>query len=664
MTERRRFSKRQKDVLYVAADGCCVECGVPLETGWHGDHRDPHSAGGPTDIDNGGALCPACNLRKGNRVHFTDAFRPRPFQREVINSVLDGMASGRRVTVVLASPGSGKTLAYQAAATYGYREGRIDLVAVFVPRIILAQQCETTWLYRRPDGGFAGHHELFDAHSRVGRIQHVPNTPPLTPPGQTGLGFVTTYSALCTATLIFQDWAQRNRGRFLLIADEAQFCGASNDDRSGGTRAGSLITELSELAAHTLLLTGTPYRSDGQRLVLAEYDDPDSDGRRQLLRHAEATYRTGVTEGYLRRFEATLHEARVRWKAMDNTVTEYDLSANGADLADVLRKPHVWQPVVDGVVAGVREKQRVCSEYRGLISCMEQRDAAAVYEYVKRGHPDVTVLKATTEDGAGAEAALRQFKTAEGGDILVTVRKAFIGYDCPQITVVGILTHYRDWGHLEQLVGRGLRMWSGQPGRIQSCRVIAPDDPAMTAFIDYMRGESEQGLRERERRELEGDRANPRDDELGYVESAHATTARVVSNDAELDNDQRILIESVKHEVGSAEDVTVLARFAELLGLSLPATTPVPQQATAAADEAPMTEREQIKAVNDQVEDEIRDVLAAQGILGGRPDYGDHAQRLTRLINQDAGYRAGDCRTVEDAKARLTAAWNLRERVL
>lgn len=664
MDERRRFSKREKDVLFVAADGSCEECGAPLERGWNGDHHDPYSAGGPTDIANGRALCPTCNRRKGNRVHYSDTFRPRPFQREVINSVLDGMASGRRVTVVLASPGSGKTLAYQAAATYVYREGLADLVAGFVPRIVLAQQCETSWLHRRGDGSLAGNHELFDSRSRLGRIRHISNQPPLTGPGETGVGFVTTYSALCSAMLIFENWAQRNRGRFLLIADEAQFCGASND-RGDGTRAGALITELQELAAHTLLLTGTPYRSDGQPLVLADYDEPDAEGKCALQHHAKADYRTGVTEGYLRRFEATLHEARVRWKHVDNTVTEYDLSANGADLPEVLRKPEVWQPVADGTVAGVREKQRIHAEYRGLISCMEQSDARAVYSYLTGRYPGLRVLKATTEDGPAAESALRQFQTPDGGDIMVTVRKAFIGYDCPQIAVVGVLTHYRDWGHLEQLVGRGLRTWSGQPSRSQSCRVIAPDDPAMTKFIEYMRGESEQGLRERERREESGERPNPRDDELGYVESAHTTTARVVSNDTELDNEQRLLIEAIKHEIGASEDVTILARFAEQLGLAIPRTEQGHEnEYQPGPGGVPLTEKEQIAAIGVQVEEEIRDVLTAQGILGGRPDYRSHIQRLTREVNRLAGRKQPDCRTVEQAKARLTAVWELRERAL
>ena len=665
VTERRRFSDRERAVLYDAADGCCVECGSRLESGWHADHDKPWSRDGETDVLNGRALCPPCNLKKGNRVHYTDAFKARPFQREVINSVLDGMASGRDTTVVLASPGSGKTLAYQAAATFAYRDGRADLVAVFVPRIVLAEQCETTWLYRRPDGGLGGNHLLFDSRSRLGKLRHVSNQPPLTPPGETGIGFVATYSALTTSPLVYESWARHNHGRFLLITDEAQFCADSRDDRGGGTRAGALIAELHEHAAHTLLLTGTPYRSDGQPLILAEYDEPDENGNRRLLSHARADYSTGVAEGYLRRFEALMHEARVRWKQVDNTTTEYDLSTSSADLADILRKPDVWQPIADGVVSAVREKQRINPSYRGLISCMEQKDAGKVHEYLKSRYSDLHIVKATTEDGPGAEASLSQFqKPKGGGDILVTVRKAFIGYDCPQITVVGILTHYRDQGHLEQLVGRGLRTWDGEPGRSQSCRVIAPDDPLMKKFIEYMQGESENGLRERERREREqAKRPDEVDDELGYVESAHVTTARVVSNDTELDNEQRILIEAIKYDVGACEDVTVLARFAEKLGLALPQT---PADEPPPADEyfeAPLTEKRQVEAIGAQVLQEIKKVLSAQGIMGGRPDYGEHVQRVTNQVNTMAGYRAPECRTVEQAQARLAAVWELRERV-
>src|SRR5690606_40881584 len=98
-------------------------------------------------------------------------------------------------------------------------------------------------------------------------------------------------------------------------------------------------------------------------------------GKRPLLCHAEATYFDGVADGYLRRFEATMHDARVRWRQIDNTAIEYDLSADGGNLAEVLRKPDVWQPIVDMVVDAVNDKQKIHPDYRGLISCMEQRDA-------------------------------------------------------------------------------------------------------------------------------------------------------------------------------------------------------------------------------------------------------------------------------------------------
>ncbi|MER7361865.1 HNH endonuclease [Nonomuraea wenchangensis] len=655
--ERRRFNGREKAALYLAADGVCEGCGAELQPGWHGDHVTPYSCGGKTDLTNGQALCPPCNLKKGTTVTFNDTFKPRRFQQDVIKAVLDGMASGRRVSIVKASPGSGKTLAYQAAATYLHREGLADSVAVFAPRIILARQCETSWMHKTKFGGLAGNHVLFDSRMRMGPIRHVGNTPPLTPVGASGVGFVATYSSLVSSDVVYRAWAEQHRGRFLLVADEAQFCGAS-DEKDSGTRAGALIEALHEFAAHTLLLTGTPYRSDGAPLILANYGEANEEGKRPLLCHAEASYFDGVADGYLRRFEATMHQIRVRERLVDNTAIEYDLSTNGESLREVLRKEDVYKPIADMVVDAVRDKQKVNPGYRGLISCMEQGDAKRVASYLQQAYPGLRVALAISEDGAEAERALREFQS-RGGDVMVTVRKAFIGYDCPQITVVGVLTHYRDWGHLEQLVGRGLRTWNEVEGRSQSCRVIAPDDPAMDKFIDYMRGESEQGLKERKRREEERERAAPGEAEpvLGFVESARTTGARVVAHDMELDNEERVLYEAIKHDIGSAEDVTILAKFAEALRLRAEQPRreePVP---SSVMDETPMTEREQIDEINARVAEVIRKGLAELGIVPGQPGYGDRVAKATHAVNTAPGsMKAGACRTVEDAQNRMAAA--------
>jgi len=64
---RRFFNDGERAVLYEIAEGLCTECGVALPDGWHADHLIPHVRGGLTLIDNGQALCPPCNLRKGAR---------------------------------------------------------------------------------------------------------------------------------------------------------------------------------------------------------------------------------------------------------------------------------------------------------------------------------------------------------------------------------------------------------------------------------------------------------------------------------------------------------------------------------------------------------------------------------------------------------------------
>lgn len=63
----RRFGSAARVALFLAARGRCACCGVPLAPGWHADHVMPVAGGGATEPRNGQALCPRCNLTKGDR---------------------------------------------------------------------------------------------------------------------------------------------------------------------------------------------------------------------------------------------------------------------------------------------------------------------------------------------------------------------------------------------------------------------------------------------------------------------------------------------------------------------------------------------------------------------------------------------------------------------
>lgn len=664
---RRRFNRRQHNELYIAARGRCQNCDEPLGDGWHADHHTPWSKGGPTSISNGRALCPTCNLKKGNLMDYRDTFEPRPFQEGVIEKVVDGFATGRRVTVGLGTPGTGKTLSYQATATRLLREGLIDYIAVFAPRISLARQCEIDWMHQDPDTKeLKGHFLLFDERLRFGKIRHVGTKAPFTQPGAIGTGFCTTYSALTTAEAAFLNWAEEQKGRFLLVADEAQFCGAA-EGKDDGTRAGALIEQMSKLAAHTLLLTGTPYRADNQKLVLCEYSEAEKEdnGKAKLLRDVEATYAHGVDGEYLRQFEFQLVHGSVTEEDVAGSWSQkYSWSAKDVELPKVLRMPSTWQPMVDRVVKNVREKQQVNPQYRGLISCMEQKEAQAVANYLKERYPGLRVFVALSDDGKQGQDALQHFKV-QPADLLVTVRMAFIGYDCKQITVVGVLTHYRHEGHLMQLIGRGLRSWDKEPFDKQSLRVVAPNDHRMEEFCTKLKAEEEEGLRLRREREAGGGDRDPHPF-LSQIVDTEVEGVTGIGNEADVDKQSDFqFFEEVKARFGMVDDVTKLAAFADFMGMQPKNTEPDAATWTAAQSEppapsTPMTDAQQIAKIGRHVADEVRAYLSDRGVRAGAPGYGAAVSEATATVNRIAGFRANEARTVEQAQRRLDVIRRMR----
>ena len=62
----RFFSSSQRRSIFEKSLGFCASCGIELsETNFHADHIEPYSLGGQTTLENGQALCTACNLKKG-----------------------------------------------------------------------------------------------------------------------------------------------------------------------------------------------------------------------------------------------------------------------------------------------------------------------------------------------------------------------------------------------------------------------------------------------------------------------------------------------------------------------------------------------------------------------------------------------------------------------
>ena len=69
MSNRRYFSKSQRDQIFFDSKGKCQKCGTKISyKGFQADHIIPHSKGGKTEIKNGQALCQKCNSSKSNKM--------------------------------------------------------------------------------------------------------------------------------------------------------------------------------------------------------------------------------------------------------------------------------------------------------------------------------------------------------------------------------------------------------------------------------------------------------------------------------------------------------------------------------------------------------------------------------------------------------------------
>lgn len=536
--QRRNFNRSEHQALYEAANGQCEICGKSLSKGWHADHVHPYSRGGNTDLVNGQALCPECNLKKGSSMAEVrnEQVTLREFQERFVDIALGKAEAGKRTLVADVHAGSGKTLAACVAADRLMAAGYVNQVVVFVPRVNLAAQFELDWKSVR--------HNL--EHPPVMRdINHRPNEYPLIL--KNADGYISTYSSLVTNPRMHLRQIQSYKT--LVIFDEADRLGA-DFDTNDFTLSAKWADEVGKVARFVFVMSGTPIRADGSPLLFAEYDEPDNTGFRRLRPDVSATYRDGVRDGYLRRFDFRLVDGTYTLVKLDGT-TDTSIQRTEATLGRVLLEPDIWKPMLDTFVERLEfQKNMIDNRLCGLIAANNQNHARAIADYMRKTYPRLKTLIAVSDDGTEAQENLKRFKS-NSYDVLITVSMAYIGYDHKPISVLLLLTSFRTEAYLRQLVARGLRMWSAVPKEKQSCLVIAPDDPRMSEFVHALRSESEWGYEQQFKITGENtpkDMKDPQQPELAYIINAVISDMRAMGLDpsgdltsGELRHVQRIL---------------------------------------------------------------------------------------------------------------------------
>lgn len=303
--------------LHRRAKGRCELCGCHIGSSFHADHQIPYAYGGPTEVWNGQALCPKCNLSKSMNIDLSPVIpygtEPREWQHEFVTSLQKGCIKffldqsqkekvERLPYVLNAFPGTGKTYGSMLAAAYMLHTGMVEHVIYCVP-----------WDNLRAGAAHTAR-QLFGLE--LVETRHPSNLLDLN--DGYNKGAVVTYGQLngkCGGPLasLCRDY------RVLVIADEMHHL----EENSGW---GGAFQSVFKDAHLMLMTTGTPIRSDGSAMPYARYV---KDGRMQRIvtnydfGYDEALKADGGPDVLQINFEPWDGEVTWRVDNPDGTTTEY-----------------------------------------------------------------------------------------------------------------------------------------------------------------------------------------------------------------------------------------------------------------------------------------------------------------------------------------------------
>jgi superfamily II DNA or RNA helicase len=376
----------------------------------------------------------------------------RAWQEQVVPIAL---ATDRHSFLVSATPGAGKTIPALRVAHDLLKRHMIERVVVVAPTRHLARQ----WAKVAHGCGISLEPNL------AGFIE---------PPDCQGVAV--TYQRVANSSAIFRHRCQRPT---LVIADEPHHLGEQ-------LRWGESFFAAFEAAERWLLLTGTPFRSDAQRIPGVSYDE---DG--VAVPDFSYSYSDAIRDGVCRKIAFVPYEGEMRWAA-DGEIMEANF-ADPIDAKDSARRHRTalnpglpdglpkMLKVADKKLADLREDH---PDAGGLVIAIDMAHARAIAETLNRiGGEDVTVV---VSDDKEASAKLEAFRRSTKPWV-VAVKMISEGVDIPRLRVGVYATVTKTPLAFRQIIGRFVRVLPDRKDDL--AYVYLPGDPTLRSLAEKVESE-------------------------------------------------------------------------------------------------------------------------------------------------------------------------------
>ena len=447
-------------------------------------------------------------------------------------------------------PGGGKTrFAGRLASglkTEGTAKGRRSFFVIVVPTRHLKSQWRTSLL----------NCERLEISTKLGRDSAKP---------ESSHGMAITYSALGGMLPKIAAWRAQGWNVYGIF-DEIHH--ASEDAIWGDS-----VNALGEMSERSILLSGTPFRSDGNRIPMVEYDH---DGYSQGFTYS---YRQAVADKVCRPVEFIPFECVVDYDIIrpDGEIIRDQLHWNpdaiGQDEQKAIRLGlDPAQPAVRDMLVLAKAKldllRQSDREAATILHCLggmsdngfqsdktDDRHLSKVHALAKAA--GFSSVMASSHDN-NAHAIIKKFSTSFNQECLASIKQVSEGVDIQRARVSVYLTNIVTEMYFRQVVGRVVR-WNPRLSDSQYGLMVYPATPTLTRFARTIEEEARVGLidREKDDESTTGGGGDNREFSRNIVQSSVGSALGSIINGNLFSKDDRDLAAAAKiHDGGHYRDIS------------------------------------------------------------------------------------------------------------
>lgn len=422
------------------------------------DHINPYSLGGETKVENCQMLDATANRKKA-----AFQFKPRKWQSEFLKEWEE--REPHKPFMLIAIPGGGKTMAALEASRRWMAAGADRRIIIVVPTKNLQEQ----WRDEAANFGMSLQTKEFGTNFKHGFE-----------------GAVATYSGVSSNPDLYRKLC--SVAPTMVIFDEIHHCGDE-------AQFGNGIKHAFEMARERLLMSGTPWKSDGRAIPFVRYN-----GGGYAVGDFSYDYPRALTEDVVRYLVFDHAKGSIK---NDCTGDVEDLSQDVSDDEARKRLKKILNADGDYVREQIQTAHRKLMECRrtvpdaaALAACIDQWHAvkvAAVIKEVTGCEPSVIVSDSDLENDS-----VVNFRKGRK-EWLVAVKKVSEGTDIKRLQVLCYLTNTTSELFFRQLIGRVSRVRGLEDFEAY---VYLPADPRLIRCAKNIENAQVQALREQGENEL------------------------------------------------------------------------------------------------------------------------------------------------------------------